>query len=191
MNPGLLNQRLTFTFGTIWAQKIVRAKRRDNEQNEEMYDFITRKNTNIQEYLTFLCEDISYIVLTVEEYQKEKGYHILRCEKSRSHSFYDTCTVTRYVDIMKENGADGLELVIIYSNIPCEMVRVISGGASDSQQQNDVVQRFELYIENSYILKIGDELEITHKLDIYKAKVTNYFRSHTHQIVEIELESEA
>jgi hypothetical protein len=191
MNPGLLNKRLLFEFGGIWGKKTVKTKRRDDEQNEEMYDFIVRKNQNLKEYMTFNCEGTSYIVLTVEEYQKEKGYLLLRCEKSRIHSFYDTCTVKRLMDSTKENGADGQVLNIIYSDISCELIRVISGGASESQQQNNIIQRFELYLENSYSLMIGDDLEITHKLDIYKAKVKNYFRTHTHQTVEIELESEA
>jgi hypothetical protein len=191
MNPGLLNKRLSFQFGEIWGQKIVKTKRRDKEQNEESYDFIIRKNSNVQEYLTFLCEDISYIILTVEEYQKEKGYLFLRCEKSRIHSFYDSCTVKRFVDADKENGATGQVLSEVYNRIPCELVRLISGSANQSEQQNDLLQRFELYLENSYVLKVGDELEIIHKLDTYKAKVTGYFRAHTQQTVEIELESEA
>jgi hypothetical protein len=191
MNPGLLNKRLSFQFGEIWGQKIVKTKRRDKEQNEESYDFIIRKNSNVQEYLTFLCEDISYIILTVEEYQKEKGYLFLRCEKSRIHSFYDSCTVKRFVDADKENGATGQILSEVYTQIPCELVRLISGSANQSEQQNDLIQRFELFLENSYVLKVGDELEIFHKLDTYKAKVTGYFRTHTHQTVDVELESEA
>jgi hypothetical protein len=193
MNPGLLNKRLAFaSIGkTFWGQKIVKTKRRDDEQNEEMYDFIVRKNRNLKEYMTFVCEDTSYIVLTMEEYQKEKGYLLLRCEKSRIHSFYDRCTVSRLIDATKDNGADGQVLSNIFTDIPCELVRTTSGGASQSQQQNDIMQRFELYLENSYALMIGDELEITHKLDVYKVKVKNYFRTHTHQTIEIELETEA
>jgi hypothetical protein len=193
MNPGLLNKRLAFDpIGkTVWGRRFIKTKRRDDEQNEEMYDFIIRKTSNIKEYLTFLCEGISYIVLTVEEYQKEKGYLLLRCEKSRIHSFYDSCTVKRLVDATKYNGADGQELSTIYSEVPCELVQLISGSANQSEQQNDLIQRFELYLENSYVLNVGDELDILHKLDNYKAKVIGYFRTHTHQTVEIELESEA
>jgi hypothetical protein len=192
MNPGLLNKRLSFSsIGTLWGKKIVKTKRRDSEQNEETYDFLIRKNSGVQEYLTFNCEEISYIVLTVEEYQKEKGYLLLRCEKAKIHSFYDTCTVKRLVDATKDNGAAGQELSTIYSEVPCELVRLVSGSSNQSEQQNDLIQRFELFLENSFILKVGDELEIVHKLDTYKAKVTGYFRTHTHQTVDVELESEA
>jgi hypothetical protein len=192
MNPGLLNKKLSFGFGSIWGQKVVKTKRRDDEQNEETYDFIIRKNTNVKEYLTFICEDISYLVLTVEEYQKEKGYLFLRCEKSKIHSFYDSCTVQRLMaDVKKMNGATGQVLTEVYKQIPCELVRLISGSSSQSEQQNDIIQRFELHLENFYVLKAGDELEIVHKLDTYKAKVTGYFRTHTHQTVDVEMESEA
>jgi hypothetical protein len=157
MNPGLLNKQLAFsTIGKVWGQRIVKSKRRDNEQNEESYDFIIRKRTEIEEYLTFNCEGISYIVLTVEEYQKEKGYLLLRCEKSKVHTFYDSCTIQRLVDAPKDNGATGQVLATIYSDVPCELVRVISSTSNQSDQQNEVIQRFELSLENSYILKIGD-----------------------------------
>jgi hypothetical protein len=197
MNTGLLNKKLSIYTSNeqfvaeVWGNIIPRTKRRDKEQNEELYDIIIRKNSSVQEYLTINCEGTSYIILTVEDYQKEKGYLFLRCEKSRIHSFYDSCTVKRLVDADKENGATGQILSDVYTQIPCELVRLISGSSNQSEQQKDVLQRFELYLENSYVLKVGDELEIIHKLDIYKTKVTGYFRTHTHQTVEIELESEA
>jgi hypothetical protein len=192
VNPGELNKRLSFESFNSWGKKIVKTKRRDDEQNEEMYDFIVRKNQNLEEYMTFDCEGVSYIVLTVEEYQKEKGYLFLRCEKSKIHSFYDSCTVQRLMDdVEKKNGATGQVLTEIYKQIPCELVRLISGSSSQSQQQNDIIQRFELHLENSYVLKAGDELEIVHKIDTYKAKVKGYFRTHTHQTVEVDVEREA
>jgi hypothetical protein len=191
MDPGLLNRRLIFSEFTVWGQKKIKTKRRDNEQNEENYEFIIRKRLNLSEYLTFQCDNITYIILTVEEYQKEKGYLLLRCEKARVHSYYDTCSVKRMVEANKKNGASGQELSVIYSEVPCELVRFISGTANQSDQHNKTLHRYEVSLDNSWILMVGDQMIIKHKLDTYKAIVTSYFRAHTQQTVGIEMESEA
>lgn len=192
MNPGQLNKRLIFSdIGAIWGKKVIKTKRRDAEQNEEHYDFIVRKRSDLKEYSTFICEGVSYDVLTVDDYQKEKGFLFLKCEKSKIHSYYDSCTVNRLVEVEKENGATKHEYAIIYTSIPCELIRLISGSANQTEQQNNIIQRYEINTENQYEIKIGDLLEVLHKKDLYKAKVTNFFRTHTHQIVNIELESEA
>jgi hypothetical protein len=191
MDPGLLNKRLIFQEFTVWGQKKIKTKRRDNEQNEENYEFIIRKGLNLSEYLTFQCDNITYIILTVEEYQKEKGYLLLRCEKARVHSYYDTCSVQRMVEANKKNGASGQELSVIYSEVPCELVRFISGTSNQSDQHNKTLHRYEVSLDNSWILMVGDQMIIKHKLDTYKAIVTSYFRAHTQQTVGIEMESEA
>jgi hypothetical protein len=191
MDPGLLNSRLYFPEFTVWGQKKIKTKRRDDEQNEENYEFIIRKRLNLSEYLTFQCDNITYIILTVEEYQKEKGYLLLRCEKARVHSYYDTCSVQRMVDAKKKNGASGQELTVIYSEVPCELVRLISGTANQSDHHNKTLYRYEVSLDNSWILMVGDQMIIKHKLDTYKAIVKSYFRTHIQQTVGIEMESEA
>jgi hypothetical protein len=191
MNAGKLNKRLYFDTFTIYGQKIIKNKRRDDEQNEESYEFIIRKRTGIEEYQTFICDNISYIILTVDEYQKEKGYLLLRCEKAKIHSFYDTCTVSRLVETETEYGETIHSLQPIFTNIPCELIRIISASMNQTDQHNEVALRYELNLENQYTIKNGDKVEIVHKQDIYKAIVQSYFRTHTHQIVQIELEGEA
>ncbi|MCM3599389.1 hypothetical protein M3175_01495 [Robertmurraya korlensis] len=189
MNPGKLNKRLLFSFGMVWGQRVIKTKRRDFEQNEESYQFIIRKDSDVAEYQTFTCDGLTYLILTFEEVPK--GYLTLNCEKARKHSFYDSCNVSRMVNYKTDSGATRERLEVVLSQIPCELIRLVSGSANESEQERDVIYRFELHLENEHVLKAGDQLEITHKLDVYKATVQSYFRTHTHQTVELLMEDEA
>lgn len=189
MQPGLLNKRLAFSTFTAWGHRVVKTKRREFEQNEESYQFIIRKRSDIVEYQTFTCEGLTYLILTFDE--TPKGYLTLNCEKAKKHSFYDSCNVSRMIDYKSESGATRESLEVILSQIPCELVRLVSGSANESEQEQDVTYRFELHLENEHVLKAGDQLEITHKLDVYNATVQTFFRTHTHQTVELLMEDEA
>jgi hypothetical protein len=200
MNPAKLNKRITFysfdyTSNTetelfkVWSQKIVKSKRRDDGQNGEQYQFIIRKKAGIVPYLTIVCNGESFIVFTAEE--KEPGYLTLQCEKSKVHSFYDRCTVKRMSEVEKGNGASGFALSAVHIDIPCELIQLQSDSAEQTEQQQDLDYRYELHIENKYTLIPGDELEVKHKQDTYKARVTSYFRTHTHQEVAILIEDDA
>lgn len=191
MNPGKLNKRITFSSPisfTVWGQKIVKTKRQNSEQNEEQYEFIIRK-IPLQDYSVFTCEGTQYIIITADDWKP--GYLTLKCEKAKIHTFYDSLVVKRYTEIETEYGSTTHEWQTIYTDIPCEMVRIQSSSTSQSEQQNEVFQEYEVFVENSVSLKIGDLLEITHKGDSYKANVTKYFKTHTHQVISIKLESEA
>lgn len=191
MNPGKLNKRLSFDGFIVYAQKFVKTKRRDDEQNEESYEFIIRKRNDVTEYQTFLSEGIKYLILTVDEYMKEKGYLLLKCEKAKVHSFYDLCTVSRFSETENEYGETIMGNAPVYTSIPCELIRLESSSDSNSEQENQIRQRYEVHTENQYQILIGDSLEITHKEDTYKATILNFFKTHTHQILEIKVEGEA
>lgn len=188
MNPGKLNKRLHFNRFSIWAQRIVKPKKRQNGQNQEEYEFIIRSR-EIDEYSTFACNDIQYIVLTIDYHSP--GYLKLTCEKSKIHTFYDTCTVSRMVETKGPNGSDRAELKVIYKNIPCELVRLASGSATESEQENAVRQNYDLWTTNNIDLLVGDSIEVTHKVDVFNVTVIDAFKSHTHQILSIKLEGEA
>jgi cupin superfamily acireductone dioxygenase involved in methionine salvage len=141
------------------------------------------------EYQSFVCEGITYLILTFEE--TSKGYLTLICEKAKKHSFYDSCNVSRMVEYRTDSGATRERLELVLNQIPCELIRLVSGSTNKSEQEQDLTYRFELHLENQHGLKAGDELEITHKSDVYKAIVQNYFRTHTHQIIELLMEAEA
>ncbi|PGT89211.1 MULTISPECIES: phage head closure protein [Bacillaceae] len=191
MNPGLLDKRLSFSFGSIWAKRIVKSKRSENEQNEEEYEFIIRKNNEIDSYLTFTSDGVKYLVLTVDNYEKEKGYMVLKCEKAKIHTFYDTCTIKRYVESESVSGETISNFLPVYTNVACELVRLETATTNETEQQTDMNHRYELYVENETDIKIGDKLEVAHKGDLYNVEVRDYFKSHTHQVVTIELEGEA
>jgi head-tail adaptor len=204
MNPGELNKRLDFYQKSIengqeviqpvfnvWGKKIVKSKRRDNEQNEESYNFIIRQRSDVAEYMMFQCDDIWYDVLTVEPYQKEKGYLLLTCEKAKIHSFYDTVTVTRTEWVETDWGEDVEQKVIVYENIPCELIKVDTTSMTKTQQQFDIKVKYTLHLETKYILKTGDQLDITHMQNKYTAYVEDIFRYHTYQEVTIRMEGEA
>lgn len=191
MNPGFLNKRLSFSFGSIWAKRIIKSKRRENEQNEEEYEFIIRKNNDIDPYLTFSSDGVKYLVLTVDNYEKEKGYMVLKCEKAKIHTFYDTCTINRYIESESVSGETISDFLPVYTNVACELVRLETATTNESEQQTDMNHRYELNVENEIDIKIGDKLDVSHKGDLYNVEVRDYFKTHTHQVVTIELEGEA
>lgn len=203
MNPGLLNKRLSFyqksiendqelltSLFTIWGAQYIKTKRRSDEQNEESYEFLVRLNKNIEPYQIIQCENTWYDVLTVDPYQKEKGYLLLKCEKSKIHNFYDSAKVirTEWVEVDYE---DKEIPVVVYNNIPCQLIKIDTANINQTQQQLDTEIKYILQLETKYILKQGDKLEITHKQDKYKAFVDDFFRNHTFQEVTIRMEGEA
>jgi len=201
MNPGLLNKRLVFCkrnivngneqeeqLFTTWGQKVIKTKRRDEEQNHENYEFIIRKRL-IEEYSYFNCEGQFFDVITVEE--KEKGYYTLKCEKAHIHNFKDSTVVKRLAWIENQDHEDVPGLIDIYVDVPCQLIRNNDGGTNETEQQNEIDQRFILQLETKYNLKIGDTLEVQHKQDSYEFTVMEFFRYHTFQEVRLKLEREA
>lgn len=188
MNPGELNKRLNFDSFSIWGKRIIKNKKRQSGQNQEEYEFIIR-NRIIDEYSFFTCNDIKYIVLTVDN--DEPGYLKITCEKAKIHTFYDVCTILRMDDTVAPNGANRSELLKVYENIPCELVNLTSSNTNESQQENKMIQNYDLYVENDITIKVGDTIQVVHKNQSFDVTVLDSFKSHTHQIVSIKLDGEA
>jgi hypothetical protein len=194
MNPGKLNKRVKLyddstLLTTVWANKIIRTKRRDDEQNEESYEFVIRKRSGLKPYLSLQCENEWFVLLTIDEF--EKGYLKLKCEKSKIHSFYDTCNVSRSQETETSYGETVIQDVPVYSNISCELIKIQNARANETEQHNEISQYYIFYTENKFTFKVGDTVEINHKGDIYKGHVEESFKFHTHQEVTFKLEGEA
>jgi Phage head-tail joining protein len=200
MNPGQLNKRLKFfsfdyvsnsdnELFTVWGKKTIKNKRRDDEQNEERYEFVIRKRSNIVQYMTLVCEGETFTVFTIDE--KQPGYLTLLCEKDRIHSFFDTGVVKRNVEVDKPSGETVFEDTVIYPSIPGELVKIQNARSEETDQQNDISQYFLFYTQNKFTFKVGDKLEVTHKNQVYKGTVEESFKLHTHQQITFKLEGEA
>jgi hypothetical protein len=194
MNPGKLNKRVKLydditLLSTVWANKIIRTKRRDDEQNEESYEFVIRKRRGLKPYLLLQSENEWFVLLTIDEF--DNGYLKLKCEKSKIHSFYDTCNVSRSQETETSYGETVIQNVPVYSNISCELIKIQNARANETDQHNEISQYYIFYSENIYTFKVGDTVEINHKGDIYKGLIEESFKFHTHQEVTFKLEGEA
>lgn len=204
MNPGELNKKLYFYKKSVTDKQeklvflfksagkmIIKTKRRADEQNGESYEFIIRNRNNVEDYQLIHCNDIWYDILTIEEYQKEKGYLLLRCEKAKIHNFYDSVTVTRTDWVETDWGEDKEQLIRVYDSIPCQLIKINSASVNQTDQQLDLNIKYAVEMETKYNLKIGDKLEIIHKQDNYDATVEDFFRYHTYQEITVKLEGDA
>lgn len=176
-------------FATVWAERKVKTKRRDSEQNEEKYEFIIRKRPDVESYIQIQSEGIWYDILTVEE--EGRLYLLLTCEKSRIHSFYDTCEVKRIGWVTSESGEEKEALNTVYPSIPCELVRLQSDGTNETDQQNEILHNYILRMETKWNLKVGDTVDVQHKQDSYTFDVVSFFRNHLYQEVNVRIEGEA
>lgn len=203
MNPGKLNKRLSLhkkeiisgkeylTYvTTVWGYLTSKQKRRENEQNEEIYyEVIIRKRDDVSPYMQILCGDTWYDVLTVEE--KDRLYLTLTCKKAYIHTFYDTCKVSRREWTENEYDETVESLNVVYPSIPCELIRLQSAGTNETEQQTDINHTYVLRMETKWNLQVGDTVEVQHKQDTYIMTVQNFFRTHLYQEVAVKLEGEA
>jgi Phage head-tail joining protein len=194
MNPGKLNKRVKLYDGIsllsiVWANKIIRTKRRDDEQNEETYEFLIRKRKDLKPYMSLLCNDEWFVILTIDEF--DVGYLKLKCEKSKIHSFYDTCAVSRSQETETSYGETIIQQAPVYTDISCELIKIQNARANETEQHNEISQYYIFYTENKHTFKVGDAVEINHKGDIYKGLIEESFKFHTHQEVTFKLEGEA
>lgn len=203
MDPGRFNKRLEFYSKsivagqeqqtlqfTVWGSRIIRAKRQSDGQNEESYDYLIRSNAAVVPYMLLQVDNTWYDVLTVEPYEKERGFLLVRCEKAKINNFYDSVTISRIGWAETDWGESVQSLTAVYSLIPCQLIKINSSTINQTEQQLDVKIKYVLQLETKYNVQIGDQLQINHKQDVYNAVVDDYFRNHTFQELTIRMEGE-
>lgn len=202
MNPGQLKDRLTFyevIFDNgeeqlverckLWGQVKFKRNKFTDQQPEKSYQIVIRANKAIKPLMKALCQGKWYDIMAVDG--GEPGYFILDCILGYVHSLNDRCTVSRLQEMELASGETVHQPVVVMEQIPCELVKIDSGDALQTDTTHNIRLFYKIHMETHRNIKIGDKLEVDHRGETLRFTVKECFKYHTFQEVIVEMEGEA
>lgn len=106
-------------------------------------------------------------------------------------TYVDRATISRYVEVDKQNGSKGLELLSVYTDKPCRISQKSLGANGQSEAQNDIAYEIKLFISPDIEIKQGDEIEVTRQGTKRGYTAGEPFTYPTHQEVSLQRKEKA